>query len=119
MPEPWVGSSPSKKANPYRGRAGAAAYLRKARALKASPEGGVCWICRGEIDRSLPGSEVNSPEYFTVSHDPPLSRGGSLLEGLKPAHRGCNSSEGGRLAHPPQTNHGDFDPSLIEHSRDW
>lgn len=83
--------------NPYRGRRDAAAYQRKARELKASPEGGVCWICGAEIDRTLPPEMAQDPSYWTADHDPPLVRGGSLLLGLKPAHRGCNSAKGRAL----------------------
>lgn len=123
--------------NPYRGRRDAAAYQRKARDLKASPEGGFCWICGGEIDRSLPPEMSNDPAYFTVDHDPPLAAGGSLLQGLKPAHKGCNSAKGRAMQLGPEvtyaaeeytrtetgwtrTPHLDpSDPGYIENSRQW
>ncbi|SDE45645.1 hypothetical protein SAMN04489747_3464 [Auraticoccus monumenti] len=41
----------------------------------------------------------NDPAYWTVDHNPPLADGGSLFTGMKPAHKGCNSSEGGKLGH--------------------
>jgi 5-methylcytosine-specific restriction endonuclease McrA len=124
--------------NPYRGRRGSAAYQRKARELKASPDGGVCWICGTEIDRTMAPELAQDPGYWTADHDPPLSRGGSLLVGLKPAHRGCNSAKG-RAMQFEETPAGDpteytprdgggftqtprldpADPGYIENSRDW
>ncbi len=85
-----------RSSRPNKGR-DSSVFRRKASALKASEDGRWCWICGAEIDRSLPESMSNDPAYWTVDHDPPLADGGSLLTGLRAAHRGCNSREGGKL----------------------
>lgn len=112
-----------KVRNPYRGTSEARIYQRMVRELKDSPEGGVCWICGDEIDRSLPPWMSNDPAYWTADHDPPLAEGGSILEGLKPAHKGCNSSEGRRMqldSRAVEHRTFDFDDSDIDPpSRVW
>lgn len=123
--------------NPYRGNRESAAYQRKARELKGSPEGGVCWICGREIDRGLPPDQNWRPEAWTADHDPPLAQGGSLLVGLRPAHRGCNSAKGRAMQLEPAAETaaeytprpgGGFtttphlnpaDRGYIEYSREW
>ena len=83
-----------KRDNPYRGRAGAPIYQRRAAELKASPEGRICVVCGGEIDTSMPPEMQTDPGYSTVQHYPPLSVGGDLLESMAgAAHRGCNLAE--------------------------
>lgn len=74
---------------------------RRFRKLVLETYGPVC--CFGDsckyssvhIDLGLPH---NDPGSYTVHHLDPLSLGGSLLnlERARPAHMGCNSSQGNR-----------------------
>ncbi|MFC7929160.1 HNH endonuclease [Streptomyces cinereoruber] len=54
-----------------------------------------CWLCGHNINYRL------SPKHrlsFTLDHEIPLSRGGSLLDpaNARSAHRACNSARGNR-----------------------
>jgi len=71
------------------------AYRRTTKRLRATSS--VCWICRKEIDQSLPYTD---PMSWTADHVVPRSRGGALtdMSNLKAAHRKCNSSRGNRQA---------------------
>ncbi len=56
----------------------------KAPAYRATPTGGVCWLC------GKPGAD-------TKDHVRPLSKGGTNdPSNLRPAHRACNSRKGAR-----------------------
>jgi 5-methylcytosine-specific restriction endonuclease McrA len=52
-----------------------------------------CWICGHNIGYEL---DARHPLSFTLDHEQPLSKGGSLLDraNARPAHRSCNSSKG-------------------------
>ncbi|WP_405399189.1 HNH endonuclease [Streptomyces microflavus] len=59
-----------------------------------------CWWCGQEIDYQITGPEAGRHPYaFTLDHETPLSRGGSLLDpaNARSAHRRCNSQRGNRL----------------------
>jgi len=77
--------------NPRNGRP----YRRLVAAQKAL--GLPCWWCGHNI-----GYELNAkhPLSFTLDHEQPLSKGGSLLDpaNARSAHRRCNSSRGNRTA---------------------
>ena len=86
-----------KAKDPY-GRNTSTVFRRKCKELKQSAQGSVCCICFEFIDRSLPPELSNTPDYWTVEHDPPLSQGGHLIKDIKgPAHRRCNSVLGRQL----------------------
>ena len=53
-----------------------------------------CAVCGMPIDYAAP---ANHPLSFTADHVDPLASGGQLLGPLRPAHRSCNSSLGGKL----------------------
>lgn len=57
--------------------------------------GDPCWICGHAIDLNLDARDRWS---WTLDHEVPLSRGGSLLDpaNARSAHRRCNSSRGNR-----------------------
>lgn len=88
---------PGKGRNTDRRRQNSKPLQRAIKELKASEEGGICCFCGGEIDRSLPPSEYNSPGYWTANHTVPLAEGGDVLGEIKPAHKGCNSRHGALL----------------------
>lgn len=55
-----------------------------------------CWLCGHNIGYEL---DARHPLSFTLDHEVPLSKGGSLLDraNARPAHRRCNSSRGARM----------------------
>ncbi len=71
-------------------------WRRIAAQIKADPRNHECWRCHEWIDVRL---HHNDPRGFTIDHVQPLALGGSALDprNLRPAHRGCNSSEGAAL----------------------
>jgi hypothetical protein len=103
----------TKTKDPY-GRNTSTVYRRKIKALKESAQGAICCRCGGEIDRSLPPTEANSPEYWTADHEPSLVEGGDLIKDIKgPAHRRCNSQFGRALQLTLQA------AGTVELSRAW
>ncbi|MFC8658465.1 HNH endonuclease [Streptomyces parvus] len=59
-----------------------------------------CWICGHDIAYDITGPEAGKHrEAFTLDHEIPLSRGGSLLDpaNARSAHRKCNSRRGNRM----------------------
>lgn len=75
--------------NPRNGRP----YRRLVAAQRAL--GLPCWLCGHDIDPTLPGRHRDA---FTLDHEQPLSKGGSLLDpaNARTAHRRCNSARGNR-----------------------
>jgi 5-methylcytosine-specific restriction endonuclease McrA len=55
-----------------------------------------CWICGHNIPDNVDGR--THPLAFTLDHEVPLSKGGSLLDvaNARSAHRKCNSARGNR-----------------------
>ncbi|MFF8458534.1 HNH endonuclease [Streptomyces albidoflavus] len=76
--------------NPRNGRP----YRRLTAALRAA--GDPCWICGHNIDLAL---DARDPWSWTLDHEIPISRGGSLLDpaNARSAHRRCNSARGNQL----------------------
>ncbi|MEU2764268.1 HNH endonuclease [Streptomyces sp. NPDC007094] len=59
-----------------------------------------CWICGHDIAYDITGPEASRHRLaFTLDHETPLSRGGSLLDpaNARSAHRKCNSQRGNRM----------------------
>ncbi|MFE9381392.1 HNH endonuclease [Streptomyces sp. NPDC006855] len=59
-----------------------------------------CWICGHDIAYDITGPEAGRHRLaFTLDHETPLSRGGSLLDpaNARSAHRKCNSQRGNRM----------------------
>jgi 5-methylcytosine-specific restriction endonuclease McrA len=75
-------------------------YRRLVAAQKA--RGLPCWWCGHNIPTNVDGR--THPLAFTLDHEVPLSKGGSLLDpaNARSAHRRCNSSRGNRTAPRPQ-----------------
>ncbi|MFF2126559.1 HNH endonuclease [Streptomyces olivochromogenes] len=69
-------------------------YRRLVAAQKAL--GLPCWICGHNIPVNVDGRR--RPLAFTLDHEVPLSKGGSLLDpaNARSAHRRCNSARGNR-----------------------
>lgn len=61
-----------------------------------------CWICGHNIPANVDGR--THPLAFTLDHEQPLSKGGSLLDpaNARSAHRRCNSSRGNRQTSRPK-----------------
>lgn len=78
---------PAPKRNGYDHRA----YRRARQRLRA--KNNICWICGKEIDTTLP---AGNPGAWTADHETPISKGGSIMGPIKPAHHGCNSRRGNR-----------------------
>ncbi|MCW6010329.1 HNH endonuclease [Micromonospora sp. CPCC 205371] len=57
----------------------------------------VCWICHQPIPEGVP---ARTPRSFSVHHLTPRSKGGAVydLANCRPAHYGCNSSQGDKPA---------------------
>jgi 5-methylcytosine-specific restriction endonuclease McrA len=70
-------------------------YVVKREALKrwARENNEPCALCSRPFDFDL---DWFHPMSFTADHVTPISRGGSLLGPLQPAHRACNSRRGNR-----------------------
>lgn len=61
----------------------------------ARRDGWHCWVCGGEVDRSVPPTAPGAP---TVDHVLPRARGGrSDAANLRLAHRRCNGRRGSAL----------------------
>jgi 5-methylcytosine-specific restriction endonuclease McrA len=75
-------------------------YRRLVAAQKAL--GLPCWICGHNIPANVDGRR--HPLAFTLDHEMPLSKGGSLLDpaNARSAHRRCNSSRGNRATTRPK-----------------
>jgi 5-methylcytosine-specific restriction endonuclease McrA len=75
-------------------------YRRLVAAQKAL--GLPCWICGHNIPANVDGRR--HPLAFTLDHEEPLSKGGSLLDpaNARSAHRRCNSSRGNRTTTRPK-----------------
>ncbi|MFG3426151.1 HNH endonuclease [Streptomyces californicus] len=59
-----------------------------------------CWICGRDIAYDIVGPEAGKHRLaFTLDHEVPLSRGGSLRDpaNARSAHRACNSRRGNRM----------------------
>lgn len=80
-------ANPRYKDREFRKASAALRSLTKAQGLP-------CYFCGGPIDTTLPQTE---PGSFTAQHVDALAYGGSLLGELKPAHRLCNSRDGGNI----------------------
>lgn len=53
-----------------------------------------CWWCGGLIDYDAP---PHHPGSFEADHDPPLSKGGDPIKGIKPSHSHCNRTRGNSI----------------------